>query len=147
MIRETLEALEDSIEHWTRMHKDPLGCDDTPTAMQCALCRRFIYGQQVTEHCEGCPIKDQTGAPDCLGTGYYEARPLLFQMRRLDRDSMELGDLPGEWERASGMMLDFLKSLLPEEKCNCCGDPLAEHERDRCDFCGEAAAALQEKRI
>ena len=138
MIRETLEALQDSIDHWQRMRDDPIGSGDRPFAKSCALCQIFIFAEEVDEHCVGCPVANKTGNPDCEETPYYETVAPFNHVRVLGEKHPLYAKALKAWQEAADAELEFLRSLLPDKKCRNCKSPLADGEDDRCTFCSEA---------
>ena len=69
MDAKTREALEASIQHW----RDNVSADrveDSSTGEEaCALCKAFADD----DDCQGCPVAEATGRPNCSGSPYYNA--------------------------------------------------------------------------
>lgn len=82
-------ALKKSIAHWERMAAG-IG-KDTPTAYECACCVAFDDAD-----CDGCPISERTGEPDCNGTPFYEAQDAFWS--RAYNLSYSQADLDAEVE-------------------------------------------------
>ena len=102
MNKETLKALENSIEHWRRM-MDGEGRDgECPSAQGCDLCAMFNPNGE--EKCEGCPVMEHTGRPICDDTPYYDALNAFNAQH--DGDAF-LGHAKREY--------DFLCTLLPKK--------------------------------
>ncbi len=119
----SLDPLEHSIEHWQRMHDHPAICDsydETPQGRSCPLCRAYQGSQPRS--CMRCPIMLRTGKDGCQDTPWgdaWDAWTVLWEdFDGGDRDEY-LRLRPHQldkWERASQVMIDFLKSLrLPTE--------------------------------
>lgn len=102
MEKSTLIALKKSIKHWEDNVKAETVDQASISSWDCALCRAF-------EGCEGCPVMESTGDPQCDGTPYHFARIKFFDWRRGGDIKLE------EWRRAAQKELDFLRSLLPNE--------------------------------
>ena len=76
--KKTLEALNKSIEHWTRMATGNEQNGEEPGVKDCALCHLYRERENPNPHatdryCFGCPIKRKTGRANCVDTPYYEA--------------------------------------------------------------------------
>lgn len=102
MTPETAAALEASIRHWKENLKEAtegFSGDVDTSRRSCALCDRFFDFA-----CEGCPIRERTGQPFCLGTPY----PLACEkLDRLDRGPYSLEELIED-------EIEFLESLREE---------------------------------
>ena len=101
----TLEALHGSIRKWELIVE---GKGEDKGSDNCPLCGLFI-----TNGCEGCPVRETTDLPGCLGTPYQEwgiahieAGRYAFPKRIHDDDTAI----------AAVLELEFLRSLLPEGK-------------------------------
>lgn len=101
MTPEAHRALLKSIEHWTRLATANRKPNEALGPHDCALCKLFWSNI----NCDGCPIKEHTGASGCAFTPYGNAEEAA--------DSYGL-DSP-EFLAAAQVELDFLKSLLPSE--------------------------------
>lgn len=92
MDNKTLEALKGSIRKWEMI---VAGTGKDYCTRNCPLCRLFNNEETETyDECDGCPVREFTGTPLCIGTP-YEA-----------------------WNRSrtnanAAAELEFLKSLLP----------------------------------
>ena len=101
MTAETLQALQESIEHWERLANGTRKEGETIYGEDCALCALFYTGE---EDCVGCPVAEQTGKPECHGTPWLQAM-----------DALRKGYGSDEFKAAARVQLEFLKSLLPAE--------------------------------
>jgi len=105
MKKETLEALEKSIEKWEKIvagKGEDRGRDD------CALCKLFRK-----ESCVGCPVYAKTGHLGCRGTPYV--RWVNHHDYKHFDESSEIYEIEcSECKRLAQEELEFLKSLLPE---------------------------------
>ena len=97
MTPETAKALEDSIAHWKRMHRQPFG-REIPSSDYCALCIMFYY-----DDCMGCPVNRRTGQTKCEGSPYWNAQTAWLT-----------GD-HRKWSKAAEAEIDFLESLIEEK--------------------------------
>lgn len=104
---ETLTALKESIAHWERNVAAERSEDASAGVDDCALCGLFFL-----RRCAGCPIAENTGSTFCNGTPYQEAEK-AFERWYASPTSPEA---KAEFVRAATAMLDFLKSLLPEDE-------------------------------
>jgi len=105
MKKETLEALEKSIEKWEKIVS---GEGEDRGSNNCALCKLFIK-----KKCIGCPVYTKTKTPDCGGTPYeywlhHQANNHLY-----DFLEFYIVKCP-ECKVLAQKELEFLKSLLPE---------------------------------
>lgn len=100
MDKKTLTALTASIKHWeSNARRNPenarLGYRN------CPLCAAFCTPRMNSENrCRKCPVAQQTGLKDCVGTPYANALMSRYQGKAV-------------WRRAARKELAFLKSLLP----------------------------------
>jgi hypothetical protein len=69
MDKDTETALRESIEHWKRVVKNPLGEETGIRA--CALCLMFFVNPKDYS-CKGCPVHRVTRRPGCGGTPYQD---------------------------------------------------------------------------
>ena len=112
-------ALQESIEHWTRMRNDPVECferGEIPDGYSCALC-----GATVVCDCTGCII-DQWSGRACWQTPYYSTADLFFEMIEATGDYDEddypidiMNPTPEQitaWQSAADVQIAFLQSLL-----------------------------------
>lgn len=100
----TLAALNASIKHWEDNVKA-----DTPSAVSmsphdCALCEQYYHN-----NCDGCPVSERTGVSRCRRTPYERAQ------RAWGRWWMGDPTQEAAFRTAPQAMLDFLRSLLPQE--------------------------------
>lgn len=100
MTKETLEALDASIDHWKRMRKDRR-CGERPVGTDCALCRLFNHFAVKPTRCRGCPVYESTGYTLCFGTPYVDA------------DIMFHTGTDEEFYKAATAEIEFLESLRP----------------------------------
>lgn len=104
MDKKTIRALRASIRKWERnakvKHPDKylLDSDD------CPLCGLFFH-----HDCEGCPVMQKTGRPNCGGTPYIKAN-IACSNWEWQAGPMEEAHAAAQEEVA------FLKSLLPEQE-------------------------------
>ena len=92
MNKDELTALKESIEHWERLKT---GEDTNVGSDSCALCN-YTRGDGLTVNCDKCPIMRKTGHDSCDGTPYND-----YYFNRTTENAQR--------------MIDFLKSLLPED--------------------------------
>jgi hypothetical protein len=72
-MKQDIQLLDQSIEHWERMMADPVGCDERgerPGASSCPLCDKY---RDNNGNCNGCPIATYRKREHCLGTPYLMA--------------------------------------------------------------------------
>jgi len=98
MDKQTLKALKGSIKKWQKI-VDGTGTDKGVD--NCPLCELFWYSPNF---CDGCPVAERTGRPECEGTPYRDYRHAVA-----DED----GESPKTYAVKE---LEFLKSLLPGEQ-------------------------------
>ena len=103
MKAEILEALKDSINHWTRMATGKAKRGEVPGPDHCALCRMF---NRKPFHCRGCPVMNRTHLPSCGSTPYGEA----------EKEADLYGMKSPAFKEAAAKELKFLKSLLPRKR-------------------------------
>lgn len=96
----TLKALRGSIKKWEKI-VDGTGCD--LGSHNCPLCKLFL----TDDGCEGCPVSEKTGKPDCRGSPYIKWTLIHQGWWPL------YADMPKE-RAAAKAELNFLKSLLPK---------------------------------
>ena len=101
----TLEALKKSIEHWENNVRAKYPEDASVHGEDCALCEMFAENS----FCEGCPVAE-FGFIGCGGSPWDKA---YFALRSWRRGSYKFKPV---FRTAAQAELDFLKSLLPEEK-------------------------------
>jgi hypothetical protein len=102
MNAETLEALRGSIAKWQRI---AAGTGVNRGPIDCPLCLPHCPSFQDTPvECEGCPVKQATGKPNCLGSPYWKFLK---------------ADVPGasaeHLQHLAAAERDFLISLLPAD--------------------------------
>jgi hypothetical protein len=104
MDKRTANALEASIAHWERnvAIETPKGISLGSAA--CALCTEF------RPSCDGCPVKDETGEKDCIGSPYEAAADLFCSWKEYPGGAGRFA----AWRAAAQRELDFLKSLRNE---------------------------------
>ncbi len=103
-LKKDIRLLGKSIEHWLRMRADPHG-GDVPTPAQCALCKTYFSGGSGRAGCDGCPIANDAGLPDCDGTPYSDASEIFFDLKEEDDYGSD------EWRYHSNLMIDFLRRI------------------------------------
>lgn len=96
----TLTALEGSIKKWEAI---AAGTGTDEGTRNCPLCLEFAVGGGF---CIGCPVYEHTGQMSCDGTPYEE-------WSEGDWFPGKTADTP-ELKQQAQAMLDFLKSLLPD---------------------------------
>lgn len=124
MKQETLEALQESIEHWeANVEAENWGNVDM-SAVSCALCAMFALNRRHEIVCIGCPVQERVKRANCLSTPFHYAAMRLDHWRdSCDRwhvcddgceeeGCMEMRD---EFRNAAREEVEFLKSLLPKE--------------------------------
>jgi hypothetical protein len=104
---ETLTALRESIAHWEDAVRDPVNTRFGPAA--CALC--MVFNNPPGSGCDGCPVYEYTGCEFCEGTPY-----VIFNERYEDVDGKETLEDIRDLRCLASAELEFLKSLLPEER-------------------------------
>ena len=107
MTPNTLTALQDSVEHWTRLATGNRNRGEDIYAESCALCSMFHI--QFTDECTTCPVKERTGEPFCNETPWRDVERCL-----------DYGYRSKQFLAAALFQLIFLRSLLPEH----CHSPL-----------------------
>lgn len=106
---ETLNALRDSIEHWTDLTNPNTDLHIIrPNSDQCALCRRFDTDECIATDGERCPVYKKTGVKLCRDTPYHDA---LYEFKRVVNGETTDKSL---FIAAAQVELEFLKSLLPK---------------------------------
>ncbi len=127
-----LNALKESIEHWTDNYNNPTNM--SLGAYHCPLCvllsdllkrSKRSPDKRCTTDIDGvevmCPIKERTGKPYCDGTPYDKVVSLRAGYQ-CSQGSAPLSQYKHvtNWEatlkEAAGKELNFLKSLLPKHK-------------------------------
>ena len=117
-----LRALKESITVWERRAKGQIV---PPTREHCALCTQFWRTLDGRAACFGCPIYEHTKIHGCEGTPY---RPFFDHL-----DVCRTGPYCPECLRLIQAEVDFLKSLLPVEYCDCEGRKRLERLGVMCD--------------
>lgn len=102
MDAETLKALKGSIAKWQAI-VDGTGVDEG--SANCPLCQKFRFIVAYKYRCDGCPVREKTGEPDCAGSPYED-----YSMKAHFTDEF----IDEEINAAAQAELDFLISLLPE---------------------------------
>lgn len=104
MDKETLAALDASIEHWKENLRAETPHDVKLGAHHCPLCQLFIV---KNEKCDGCPIFETTGYYNCARTPYSKASNT--------RGWWAFGSsTKAEWEAAAQAEIDFLLEIRNE---------------------------------
>ncbi len=115
-VNEKNEALRvKCVAHWKRLRsvKSPTSLEQ-PDAASCAFCGEYNPSLVDYTKCRGCPIKEKTGEPLCLGTPYRDARMawgIWFRRDYLDMDEAGARKARSAWRRAAGRMIAFLEAL------------------------------------
>lgn len=99
----TLQALCESIEHWTRLATGTRKSCEFVGVKDCALCQLFYTGYSPNS-CVGCPVMQATKQRFCKNSPYKDASKASY-----------FGYNSVEFKEAAQRELDFLKSLLPPE--------------------------------
>jgi hypothetical protein len=111
---ETKNALEESIAHWERNVKAETPEEAGTRAEDCALCQLFYDGDDFSQPCEGCPVKNKTGIKNCGNTPYYSAlEKLVWWTTEYESNFSTSNNYKIMWCEAAQAELDFLKSLRP----------------------------------
>lgn len=95
----TLIALQDSIEHWTRLATGTSAPKESIHTTDCALCTEFY-----DNYCKGCPVANRVQRSYCRCTPWSEVALAFYNG----------GSKTPFFLAASCVQLAFLKSLLPE---------------------------------
>jgi len=102
------DALEDSIEHWGRFVTNTPNEGEYIGYRDCPLCQLFhpVFvkenGEEQESDCDGCPIKEDTGASYCASTPYNK----VFNLSEREEDFRE----------EALKMLIYLESLRDKSK-------------------------------
>jgi len=108
---ETLEALKESISHWFRLSTKKTLPGENVGAEHCSLCK--LFNQHSLEdratNCVGCPVYEKTGKQYCSDTPYEHIDNISY-------DTEEEFLVCPEFIGLANNELDFLQSLLPEDK-------------------------------
>ena len=102
MNRKTLTALKESIAHWERLATGKASSGEGVGVHHCALCQLFYY-----KGCSGCPVKKETGDPQCIGSPYMKAYHASYTPAGNQSYNNK------KFKAAAAKELEFLKSLLP----------------------------------
>ena len=111
MNQKTLEALQGSIAKWYEIEK---GSGQDLGFLNCPLCQLF-----VKDCCRGCPVRESTGTPFCIGSPYTAFAELMREAWRrdggveptsIDECSM---DFEPRLKRLARDEIEFLEWLLP----------------------------------
>ena len=106
MNKETLKALEGSIEKWEKI---VAGKELDLGWQNCPLCRRFLA-------CiGGCPVDIATRGAGCTRTPWTDWA-IHHEVAHKDKKTMRVFKNCPECKELAQAELDFLKSLLPKEK-------------------------------
>jgi hypothetical protein len=102
-----MSAKAETIEHWERMWRDPVGCMERcegPYAQSCPFCQKY-------PGCEGCPV----GSDSCKDTPFYSAREAWRRLLQGGWLPHEWLNCLHEWRVAARREIEFLE-ILPEEE-------------------------------
>lgn len=91
----TVDLIQQSIEHWERMMLAGETFQESACVGDCALCREYYTLYTETECCAGCPIAEFTGEPHCRGTPYI----VIARTK------------PSEFKQFAKLEVDFLKNV------------------------------------
>ena len=98
---ETKAALERSIQHWKNNTAAEMPDDVSVSDADCALCSLFL-----DLACHGCPIREKTGIPSCLGSPYTDCVIALgYWFHYGNSPSMD------NFRKHAAQMVAFLESL------------------------------------
>lgn len=98
----TLRALKGSIRKWQRI---VAGTGADRGTDNCPLCAEFLVGLKC---CVGCPVREATALPGCVGTPYQKWGQLFghaYPFRATSKKKIA----------AAKAELKFLQSLLPKD--------------------------------
>ena len=101
----TIAALIDSAKHWDENARAVMMSNVRVGSSSCALCHLFLH---LGGGCGGCPVREHTGSPYCIGTPWQQAQIEHYESRD-ERCSRE-------FTVAAKKEADFLWSLVPEDK-------------------------------
>ena len=107
----TLTALKGSIAKWDAI-ADGTGADKGGS--NCPLCKLFAHN----EECDGCPVYEKTGYPDCNNSPYFEwweAYYMQFGYGPFGAPNGKAYATTDDLKAKAREEADFLRSLLPEE--------------------------------
>lgn len=105
MDTKTESALRESIGHWERLANGTAPETESIHSKDCALCSVFLQHGKRQSDCVGCPIYAKTGRKYCSGTPWVNVY-----------NRQHTGRKHPDFLISAGRMLDFLKSLLPENQ-------------------------------
>ena len=94
--KDTLRAIDDSIEHWKRLASGKTKPGEGILAKDCALCQKFIANE-----CAGCPVSNYTGQSDCCGSPHRDCYC----------DYSQYGKTSKQFRSSAVVMLEFLTEV------------------------------------
>ena len=112
---EKTQLIQESIEHWERMHNNP-HCGETPYSGGCPLCQRFLAGGARDEpkeiadvQCSLCPVAEAARASHCVGTPWSEAERDWVKLKAtVQGPSQTYKERLHNWQVTSRKMIEFL---------------------------------------
>ncbi len=110
MNKQTLDALIAGVEKWERnalvVNPDQAEIwDDT-----CKLCHLFVM-----KDCNGCPVREKTGVPNCGNSPWERASSALANWIYWMNDTRKNRNARARFRRAASAEAKFLRSLIPAE--------------------------------
>ncbi len=119
MNKATLKALRGSITKWERI---VVGKEVDRGTDNCPLCRKFFnpdWWKGRNYFCDGCPVRQASGRPNCLGTPYTKwSKAIQSESRKLTGVTLfyTKAVFGPQTQQAAIDEHAFLVSLLPEEE-------------------------------
>ena len=98
--KDTLRAIDDSIEHWKRLASGKTKPGEGILAKDCALCQKF-FEQENKPFCHNCPIANFTGGDHCVGSPHRDCHD----------DWCYHGKTSKQFRASSETMLEFLTEV------------------------------------
>lgn len=113
---QTLAALHASIDKWEAI---AAGTGVDKGTKNCPLCALFFNRDVPETCCQGCPVVERAGPPNCDNTPYREWADLVVNNNLyLFSSTLPINDMPPAFQDPARALaqaeLDFLRSLLPE---------------------------------
>jgi hypothetical protein len=109
-LQNQINALNDSIEHWEDnvYYANYQEFNFVRTgAMSCRCCQYWFE-----DNCDGCPIKEFTGAIKCRNTPYQKAALLYSTVHKsVEEDESIIGNFILQFRAAAQVEVDFLKGV------------------------------------